>query len=194
MPKKTREELLASLPEDPVNSERPTESLQQKADRLGAEPRATREERLAEELCHVYHYGVGLDELEQEDPDQARAHRRAARRFLRWLEKAPKEDLRAAFRRGYDRGKERQKQRTLEDVQRLEADVAELRQERDPEGLRARIADLQYVARGYGRIFTGGSGLRADLADALQRLEAAQRELAVLKGVQPSNATGERPS
>lgn len=198
MPKKTREQLLASLPEDPVNSERPTESLQQKADRLGAEPRATREERLAEELCHVYHYGVGLDELEQEDPDQARAHRRAARRFLRWLEEYPEEKVaherRTAFRRGYERGTENAKKSTAEHVQHLEAAVAELRQDRDPDGLRARIADLQYVARGYGRIFTGGSDLRADLADALQRLEAAQRELAVLRGVQPSNATGERPS
>lgn len=150
--------------------------------------------RLAEELCHAYHYGVGLDELDEEDPDQARAHRRAARRFLRWLDDAPKRELKAAFQRGYDRGKERQKQRTAEDIARLEADVAELRQDRDPEGLRARIADLQYVARGYGRLFTGGTDLRGQLADALGRLETAQRELAELKGVQPSNATGQRPS
>ena len=194
MPKKTREELLASLPDDPVNAERPTESLQQKADRLRGEPVASREERLAEELCHAYHYGVGLDELDEVDPDQARAHRRAARRLLRWLEDAPKRELKAAFQRGYDRGKERQKERTAEDVERLEADVAELRQERDPDGLRARIADLQYVARGYGRLFTGGSDLRGQLADALKRLEETQRELAELKGVQPSNATGHRPS
>ncbi|MGW2725640.1 hypothetical protein [Streptomyces sp. NPDC001492] len=194
MPKKTREELLASLPDDPVNAERPIESLQQKADRLRAEPRASREERLAEELCHAYHYGVGLDELDEEDPDQARAHRRAAQRLLRWLEDAPKRELKAAFQRGYDRGKERQKERTAEDIARLEAEVAELRQDRDPEGLRARIADLQYVARGYGRIFTGGTDLRGQLADALGRLEEAQRELAELKGVQPSNATGKRPS
>lgn len=150
--------------------------------------------RLTEELCHAYHYGIGLDELEEEDPDRARAHRRAARRFLRWLDDAPKEELRAAFRRGYDRGKERQKQRTAEDIHRLEAEAAELRQDRDPEGLRARIADLQYVARGYSRILTGGTDLRAELADALGRLEAAQRELAELKGVQPSNATGQHPS
>jgi hypothetical protein len=154
--------------------------------------------RLAEELCHVYHYGVGLDELEEEDPDQARAHRRAARRFLRWLENAPEEELReerrAAFRRGYDRGAENAKKTTAEDMQRLDAAVAELRQDRDPEGLRARIADLQYVNRGYSRIVMGGSDLRAELADALRRLESVQRELAVLKGVQPSNATGERPS
>lgn len=150
--------------------------------------------RLAEELCHVYHYGVGLDELDEEDPDQARAHRRAARRLLRWLEDAPKKELREAFRRGYDRGRERQRQRTAEDIQRLESDVAELRQDRDPEGLRARIADLQYVALGYSRIVMGGSDLRGQLADALQRLEEAQRELAVVKGVQPDNATGDRPS
>jgi hypothetical protein len=153
---------------------------------------------LAEELCHVYHYGVGLDELEEEDPDQARAHRRAARRFLRWLENAPEEELReerrAAFRRGYDRGAENAKKATAEDIQHLEAAVTELRQDRDPDGLRARIADLQYVNRGYSRIVMGGSDLRAELADVLHRLEAAQRELAVLKGVQPSNATGERPS
>lgn len=154
--------------------------------------------RLAEELCHAYHPGRGLEELEEEDPDQARAHRRAARRFLRWLENAPKEELReerrAAFRRGYDRGAENAKKATAEDMQRLEAEVAELRQDRDPDGLRARIADLQYVARGYSRIVMGGSDLRAELADALRRLEAAQRELAVLRGVQPDNATGERPS
>jgi hypothetical protein len=80
-------------------------------------------------------------------------------------------------------------------VERLEADVAELRQERDPEGLRARIADLQYVTRGYSRLVTGAVGSPlADTADLLRRLEEAQRELAVLKGVQPSNATGHRPS
>lgn len=198
MDEKKKQELLARLPNDPVNAERPTESLQQKADRLGAEPIATREERLAEELCHAYHYGVGLDELDEEDPDQARAHRRAARRFLRWLENAPegelREERRVAFRRGYDRGFGNAKKSAAEQIAHLEADVAELRQDRDPDGLRARIADLQYVARGYGRIFTGGSDLRADLADALNRLEAAQRELAVLKGVQPDNATGHRPS
>jgi histidine triad (HIT) family protein len=104
------------------------------------------------------------------------------------------EDKRAAFRRGYDRGQERQKQRTAEHVVWLQATVAELRQDGDPDGLRARIADLQYVNRGYSRIVMGGSDLRAELADALHRLEAAHRELAVLKGVQPSNATGERPS
>jgi hypothetical protein len=102
-------------------------------------------------------------------------------------------DVRAAFRRGYDRGRDNQKKHTAEYVQHLEAEVAELRQDRDPEGLRARIADLQYVARSYGRIMTGGSDLRGQLVDALARLEAAQREVAVLKGVQPSNATGERP-
>lgn len=149
---------------------------------------------LAEALCHSYHYGRGMEELEEEDPEQARAHRTAARHLLKWLEKAPEDELKDSWRRGYDRGRERQKQRTAEDVERLEADVAELRQERDPEGLRARIADLQYVTRGYSRLVTGGSDTRAELADALKRLDEAQRELAVLKGVQPDNATGHRPS
>lgn len=157
----------------------------------------SREKRLAvlaEELCHAYHYGVGLTELEQEDPQQAAAHRAAAEALLRHIERAPKEDRRAAFRRGYDRGQQNERNRTIEYVQHLEDTVADLRTDRDPEGLRARIADLQYVTRGYGRLVSGRSGLEAELADALARLEAAQRELAVLKGVQPSTATGERPS
>ena len=157
----------------------------------------SREERLAalaEELCHAYHYGVGLDELKQEDPEQARAHREAAEFVLKHIERAPKEERRAAFRRGYDRGVENTKKSSAEHVAQLEAEVSELRQDRDPEGLRARIADLQYVTRGYSRLHIGGSDLRGELADALGRLDAVQRELAVLKGVQPSNATGERPS
>ncbi|MFF1444160.1 hypothetical protein [Streptomyces sp. NPDC058295] len=157
----------------------------------------TREQRieaLAEELCHSCHYGVGLAELEEEDLEEAAAHRSAAESLLKHIEQAPREEKRAAWWRGYDRGRENAKKSTAEYVQQLEATVEELRQERDPEGLRARIADLQYVARGYRRMHTGGSDLRADLADALNRLEAAQRELAELKGWQPSNATGERPS
>jgi histidine triad (HIT) family protein len=59
------------------------------------------------------------------------------------------QDKRAAFRRGYSRGQERQEQRTAEHVVWLQATVAELRKDRDPEGLRSRIADLQYVARGW---------------------------------------------
>ncbi|MFF1574693.1 hypothetical protein ACFVWR_18290, partial [Leifsonia sp. NPDC058292] len=150
-------------------------------------PEPTREERieaLAATLCGIYHCGDTMDELEEEDPEQARTHRRAARRLLKWLEKAPEDELRDEWRRGYDRGKERQKQRTARDFERLEAEVAELRQDRDPEGLRSRIRDLEYVARGYSRIVTGGSDLRSDLADALKRLAEAQRELAELKGVQ----------
>lgn len=104
------------------------------------------------------------------------------------------EDKRAAFRRGYDRGQERQEQRTHEHVLWLQATVAELRQERDPEGLRARIADLQYVNRGWGRLMHGTTPGASETADLLRRLEAANRELAALKGVQPSNATGEHPS
>jgi histidine triad (HIT) family protein len=104
------------------------------------------------------------------------------------------EDKRAAFRRGYVRGQERQKQRTHEHVIWLQATVAELRQDRDPEGLRARIADLQYVARGWDRLMHGTPASQSETADLLRRLETANRELAELKGVQPSNATGERPS
>lgn len=162
---------------------------------------STEEQRLAalaEKLCHAYHYGVGLDELEEEDPDQARTHRRAARRFLRWLDKYPEQQVtqerRAAFRRGYDRGAENAKKATAEHVASLEADVAELRQDRDPEGLRARIADLTYVNRGWERLMHGTTTGQSETAELLRRLEAVQRELAVLKGVQPSNASGERPS
>lgn len=153
---------------------------------------------LAEALCHAYHPGRGLDEVDEEDPGQAHVHRRAARRLEKWLAEYPEQEVtqerRSAFRRGYDRGRENAKKSTAEQVEHLEAAVAELRQDRDPEGLRARIADLQYVTRGYGRMHTGGSDLRGLLADALARLETTQRELAELKGVQPSNATGERPS
>ena len=108
--------------------------------------------------------------------------------------KTPREELKGAFQRGYDRGRDNARRHSAEQIRHLEAEVAELRQDRDPEGLRARIADLQYVTRGYGRILTGGSDLSGQLVDALQRLEAANRELAELKGVQPSNASGERPS
>jgi hypothetical protein len=149
---------------------------------------------LAEELCHAYHYGVGLTELEQEDPQQAAAHRQAAEFLLRLIERAPKADRKAAFLRGYARGSENQKKRTAENVQRLEATVAELRTERDPNGLRARIADLQYVSRGWERLMHGTTAGQSEVADLLHRLEAAQRELAEVKGVQPSNATGEQPS
>ena len=156
-----------------------------------------REQRLAalaEELCHAYNYGVGLDELEQEDPQQATEHREAAAVILRWLERAPREEIRAAFRRGYDRGQENTRKHTAKRIQQLENTITELRNERDPEGLRARIADLQYVNRGWERLMHGTTRGQTETADLLRRLEGAQRELAELRGVQPSNATGERPS
>ena len=109
-------------------------------------------------------------------------------------DKPSPEDLKAAFRRGYDRGRDNAKKSTAEYVQHLEAEVAELRQERDPEGLRARIADLQYVNAGWGRLMQGTTRGQSEVAELLLRLEAVQRELAELKGVQPSNATGKRPS
>lgn len=155
-----------------------------------------RDERLvalADQLARQYDYR-GLDELEKEDPERAQEHREAAEVLLPWMAESPREERRAAFRRGYSRGKERQKAYTASDMQRLEAETAELRTDRDPEGLRSRIADLQYVARGWDRLMHGTAAGDTQTADLLRRLEAAQRELAVLKGVQPSNATGENPS
>jgi hypothetical protein len=208
VPKKTREELLASLPDDPVNAERPTESLQQKADRIAAATGQPTEddltppshiERLANELARQYDYR-GLNELEQEDPERAQEHRDAAARLAPWIQECPREERREAFGRGFEKGKERQKVRTAADVRRLEAEVAELRQDRDPDGLRARIRDLEYALQGWDRFMTGRlrAGAAPDwqqqAAEYLAKLTEAQRELAVLKGVQPSNATGERPS
>jgi hypothetical protein len=159
----------------------------------------SREDRLADQLSREYDYR-GLDELEREDPERAQEHRDAAAALLPWIEQCPREERRAAFGRGFDKGKERQKARTAADMRRLEAEVAELRQDRDPEGLRARIRDLEYALHGWDRFMTGR--LRADAApdwkaqaaEYLAQLTAVQRELAVLKGVQPSDATGERPS
>lgn len=180
MRKKSRDELLASLPDDPVNAERPTESLQQKADRLAAS------------IQPCTGFPDDCPNLVEVDPNPPH-HGGGVRCGCQDLDPL-KDALKAAFRRGYDRGRENQRKSTAEYVAQLEAEVAELRQDRDPEGLRARIADLQYVTRGYSRLHIGGSDLRSELADALRRLDAVQRELAVLKGVQPSNATGERPS
>jgi histidine triad (HIT) family protein len=107
---------------------------------------------------------------------------------------------RAAFRRGYDRGQERQRMRTAEHVMWLQATVHELRKDRDPDGLRDRIADLEYIVAGWDRLATGRtregmpSDWEAQAAEYLAKLTAVQQELAVLKGVQPSNATGWRPS
>ncbi|MGW7283987.1 hypothetical protein ACWGH4_00550 [Streptomyces sp. NPDC054847] len=155
----------------------------------------TRAERLAvlaDKLCRSYTYGVGIDELAQTDPDEAEAHRDAAEALLDWIGECPREERRAAFRRGYDRGREAQKQRTAEDMTRLEAELAELRQERDPEGLRSRICDLTYALRGWDMLMTG-RGRRTTweevAAGHLAKLVEVQRELAELKGHQPSNAS-----
>lgn len=110
------------------------------------------------------------------------------------------EDKRAAFQRGYQRGQERQEMRTAEHVRWLQATLYELRQDRDPDGLRDRITDLEYALAGWDRLMTGRmrEGMqpewKAQAAEYLAKLTALERELAVLKGVQPFNATGERPS
>ncbi|MFJ3699548.1 hypothetical protein ACIPW9_36400 [Streptomyces sp. NPDC090052] len=109
-------------------------------------PPPTREERLAllaEQLCRSYTLGIGLAETEQDDPQEAQAHRDAAEHILSWIEEAPREERRAAFGRGYDRGRESQRKRTAGDMARIEAELAELRIDRDPDGLRARIRDLR---------------------------------------------------
>ncbi|WP_435606641.1 hypothetical protein [Streptomyces ardesiacus] len=155
---------------------------------------------LADQLSREYDYR-GIDELEQEDPERAQEHRDAAAALLPWIDECPREERKAAFTRGYDKGRERQKARTAADMRRLEAEVAELRQDRDPDGLRARIRDLEHALEGWDRFMTGR--VRAETAQEapdwksqaavyLVRLVEAQRELAVLKGVQPSNAARER--
>jgi hypothetical protein len=162
----------------------------------------TQEQRLADKLSRLYDYR-SLEELEQEEPERAQEHRDAAAELAPWIEECPREERRDAFGRGFEKGRERQKARTAADMRRLEVEAAELRQDRDPDGLRARIRDLEYALAGWDRFMTGR--VRAeDAAEAptwkeqaavyLARLVEAQRELAVLKGVQPSNATGEGPS
>ena len=164
-------------------------------------PEPSREERLADQLAREYDYRP-LAELEQEDPERAQEHRDAAVSLARWIEECPREERRAAFGRGYEKGRERQKARTAADMRRIEAEVAELHQDRDPDGLRARIRDLEYALEGWDRFMTGRVRPRPDVppdwkaqaAEYLAKLTAVQRELAVLKGVQPSNATGRQPS
>lgn len=157
-------------------------------------PEPDRVELLADRLSREYDHR-GIAELEQEDPEQAQEHRDAAQALLSWIEECPREESRAAFGRGYEKGRERQKVRTAGDVRRLEAEVAELRQERDPDGLRARIRDLEHALEGWDRFMTGRTrpgtapDWQAQAAEYLAQLTAVQRELAVLKGVQPDNAT-----
>jgi hypothetical protein len=164
------------------------------------EPAGSREERLAalaDKLCRTYTYGIGLEELERTDPEEAQEHRDAAVELLAWIEECPREERRAAFLRGWERGREAQKKHTAEDVARLEAEVAELRQDRDPEGLRARIRDLEYALRGVDSHLVGRDRRRhgavpdwkALAGEYLAAAIKAQRELAELQGVQPSNAT-----
>jgi hypothetical protein len=156
-------------------------------------------QRLADQLAREYDYR-GLDELAKEDPERAQEHRDAAAALLSWIEECPREERRAAFGRGFDKGRERQKARTAADIRRLEAEVAELRQDRDPDGLRSRIRDLEYALAGWDRFMTGrvragqAPSWQQQAAEYLAKLTAVERELAVLKGVQPSNATRERPS
>jgi hypothetical protein len=154
----------------------------------------TVEQRLPDQLSREYDYR-SIDELEQDDPERAQEHRDAAAALAKWIAECPREERRAAFGRGFDKGKERQKVRAAADMRRLEAEVAELRQDRDPEGLRARIKDLEYALEGWDRFMTGRlrAGAAPDwqqqAAEYLAKLTAVQRELAVIKGVQPSNAT-----
>lgn len=163
----------------------------------GAPTEADRADKLADWLSREYDYR-GIAELEKEDPERAQEHRDAAAALAPWIEECPREERRAAFGRGFDKGKERQRARTAADVRRLEAEVAELRTDRDPEGLRARIRDLEHALQGWDRFMTGRTRAGAapdwkgQAAEYLAKLTEAQRELAVLKGVQPSNATDRR--
>ncbi|MDX2996396.1 hypothetical protein PV382_18000 [Streptomyces scabiei] len=153
------------------------------------------EQRLADQLAREYDHR-GIDELETEEPERAREHRDAAASLLPWIAECPREERRAAFGRGFDKGKERQKARTAADMRRMEAELAELRKDRDPDGLRARIRELEYALQGWDRFMTGriragaAPDWQAQAAEYLARLAQAQRELAVLRGVQPSNVSG----
>lgn len=157
------------------------------------------EQLLADKLSRLYDYR-GIDELEQDEPERAQEHRDAAAELAPWIAECPREERRAAFGRGYEKGRERQKVRTAADMRRLEAEVAELRQDRDPDGLRARIRDLEYALDGWDRFMTGRIRIGAapdwkdQAAEYLAQLTEAQRELAMLRGVQPSNATREQRS
>lgn len=149
---------------------------------------------LADLLAREYDFR-GIDELETEDPERAREHRDAAAALLPWIEERPREERQEAFGRGWKKGREADEKRTAADMRRLEADVAELRQDRDPDGLRGRIRDLEHALQGWDRYMTGRIRLGAPVdwkeqaAEYLAQLTAVQRELAELRGVQPSNAT-----
>lgn len=161
----------------------------------GAPTQEDRAQALADQLSSEYDYR-GIAELEQEDPERAQEHRDAAAALLPWIVECPREERRAAFGRGFDKGKERQKARTAADMRRIKAEVAELRQNRDPDGLRARIRELEYALDGWDRFMTGrvragaAPDWKAQAAEYLAKLTQVQRRLAVLEGVQPSNAPG----
>lgn len=73
-------------------------------------PERTTEQRLAElaeKLCRSYTFGVGIEEMQQTDPEEAGAHRDAAVHLLPWIDEAPKREIREAFGRGYDKGRDR---------------------------------------------------------------------------------------
>lgn len=154
-----------------------------------AEP--TREQRLnelAEKLCRSYMYGVGLKELESTDPEAATAHRDAAEALLPSIQEAPREDRRAAFMRGYAKGKENQTKNTANDIARMEAKLAELRIDRDPDGLRQRNRDLE---RAWDELWVGHTG-RRDIRDITrqthERAVAAERKLTELQAEQKQDA------
>lgn len=69
--------------------------------------RAERLDRLAEELCRTYTLGIGVDEMQQTDPDEAASHRSAAEMLLPWIDEAPTRERKDAFSRGFLRGRER---------------------------------------------------------------------------------------
>ncbi|WP_369689045.1 hypothetical protein [Streptomyces sp. Wb2n-11] len=157
-------------------------------------PERTKEQRLlelAEELCHAYTYGVGYDETLQESPEDARKHMDAAHALLPYIQAAPREERRAAFRRGWDRGKERQAKWTAEDMRRLEQENAELRAEHDPEEIRQRFRDLQ---RAWEELYRGHTG-RYDHVQARELSERAvraerQRDEALFKLAQLGHPNG----
>lgn len=123
-------------------------------------PRPTREERLAElaeKLCRSYTYGFGLEEVERTDPEEARAHRDAARHLLPWLEEAPERDRHDAWDRAWELARESQKKRTEEQVRRLEERLADARLERDPEGLLQRVRSLECA---WDELWNGHTGRR----------------------------------
>lgn len=94
-------------------------------------PERTREQRLAElaeKLCRSYTYGVGLEELQKTDPEDAGAHRDAAEHLLPWIDEAPKREIREAFGRGYDKGRDRGRASQAREMEQLRADLDRVQQ------------------------------------------------------------------